>query len=265
MKYAEDWDEKRISWQDYLESLLPKGKDEVIKVTEKKDVDIKEFETHLKKFMTYGHGVDLEVVKIWEIDIKEDARKFLTKNAENPELKIIKDGFHGTATSAASSILMSGFRLKGTMRTARSMGDVLYIAPNIDKSLQYIGNSFGRDAGATGIIFHGDLAVLGHASRKAEHLKSGRSNWTLSENFATQEIGLQDANSQYILHHAYLVRRVRINSPTYIKTIEERKKFKAKIDISAYLAEKGIGAKKQINKKLLRENALKRRNALKGK
>jgi hypothetical protein len=237
LKVAVKWDQKTTPWKKQVEPFLPKNLEEKIKV-ETEVSDISAIENSLKKFLSHSHGVTLEVLKVWKIQIKDELRRHLVNNASDPEINIIKDGFHGTATSAAGSILMSGFKLKGTMRTGRSMGDVLYIAPNIDKSLQYIGGSFGR-ADATGIIFHGDLLVKGAPTSSARDTR-GKGNWTLTNGFSTQEIGLVDANMQYLLHHAYLVRRVRDNSAKKNTAIPERTKFKAKIELSAYLLDKGI-------------------------
>jgi hypothetical protein len=239
---AKNWDPSTVPWQEYIRPMLPGSGETAVEdlVTPHESEDPTELEKSLKAFMSYGHGVDFKIEKVWNIAPKESVRKYLTENLNNPLLKVIENGFHGTHTSAAGAIIMSGFKLKGTMKTARSMGDVLYIAPNLDKSLQYIGTNkggHGRDD-AKGIIFHGDLAIMGGAARDANNISdTDVCNWTLTPagRFATQEIGLVDANVQFILKKAYLLTRTRLDYSGNSSTVEERTKFKQGIPVTEYV------------------------------
>jgi hypothetical protein len=272
---SEAWDPRNYTWEHFLANYLPK-KDAIgsndkgtIVVADKRD-DYTPVEEALRAFMSYGHGVDFKIKKVWNLHLCDAAKTFLKNNMNNPNLKIIKNGFHGTATSAAGAIMLSGFKLKGTLKTARSMGDVLYIAPNFDKSLQYItAGGHGRDTG-TGIIFHGDLAVLGTPVNDAAAIQdTTQCNWTLTtQRFATQEIGLVDANVQFILRHAYLVTRTRSsyyggNGGISDADKTERTKFKQSIPIQEYLEGTDILARKAplniMTKKLMRERNAERK------
>jgi hypothetical protein len=127
------------------------------------------------------------------------------------------------------------------------MGDVLYIAPNIDKSLQYIGDSMGRSS-QVGIIFHGDLLVVGTAGSDAARTRGA--NWTKSGGrFATEEIGLKDANTSFIIHHAYLIERYTLKKKKDI--VKENTSFSTPIPIIDYIQEKGIKISDAIFKKAM--------------
>ena len=161
----------------------------------------------LNTFMSNGHSVDFDVIKYWSIPLSPVQLKHLKAAQADPDSYVIRDGFHGTSIGAAGAVLLSGFRMtKAFVKTAQSMGAVLYIAPNIDKSLQYIGASFGREEDTTGIIFRGDLVVKGKTA--PDHATGEKLlDWTYTRRYATEEIGLVHPNTQYLVHSAYLVRR----------------------------------------------------------
>jgi hypothetical protein len=136
------------------------------------------------------------------------------------------------------------------MKTARSMGDVLYIAPNLDKSVQYLGDKFSSNS--TGIIFHGDLLVVGTPPSHADRITKKETNWTyLTERFNTEEIGLVDANKQYIIHSAYLIEKIPLKKKPNLVT--ENTRFKKPVPFTDYLQEKGISVSEDVMKKILKQ------------
>jgi hypothetical protein len=237
LSIVKKWNVRKRNEDEIFEKYFTIKREEQVKVEQAVE-DTHEVEQKLEAFMANVHGVSFKVKKLWTIKRSEKIENYLRNNLKNPEVKVIKDGFHGTAVSAAGAILLSGFKLRGTKKTGRSMGDVLYIAPNIDKSLQYVGESFGRKADI-GIIFHGDILISGKALSKVsgETDTDEDCSWTFTKQFQTQEIGLTNPNIQYVLHHAYLVERI---NGSHGPAVEERTKFKAKQDLSKYVKELGL-------------------------
>lgn len=120
---------------------------------------------------------------------------------------------------------------KTFIKTAQSMGSVLYMAPNIDKSLQYVGKSYGRSS-TDGIIFHGDIIVKGAKGKSDASELNESTDWTFTNRFLTEEIGLSHPNVQFIVKRAYLVRRIRQHHPE--KTVERATKFKPLKPLTTY-------------------------------
>jgi hypothetical protein len=193
---------------------------------------------------------------------KPDQIKLLQKNAKAAGWKVIPNMFHGTDTSAAGSILLSGFRLSLPAKTGRSMGTVLYMAPNVDKSAQYLGSNFSRNG--TGIIFFGDGIVsgspksrIGTVGRGSSHSRTHVSDkdtgkvgaWTKSGHFKTEEIGLASPNKQFIIRKAYLIKTERNQTPKINGTLT---KFHASLSCEDYLTKLGIGAPKTRVKRVVR-------------
>lgn len=188
--------------------------------------------SNLEPFMANVHDVDFKVIKSWNIRPSKLQRKYYSENKSDKNHYVIHDAFHGTDTSAAGAILLSGFRMSKTfIKTAQSMGSVLYMAPNIDKSLQYVGKSYGRSS-TDGIIFHGDIIVKGAKGKSDASELNESTDWTFTNRFLTEEIGLSHPNVQFIVKRAYLVRRIRQHHPE--KTVERATKFKPLKPLTTY-------------------------------
>lgn len=164
----------------------------------------------INQFFSHEHGVKaLRVNKSWEIHPSKRIQTILknAKDSKGSKLEVIRNVFHGTYRQAGSIILARGFKIAGTKVTARAMGDVLYIAPNIDKSAQYMraGGVFrGDGTKVTGMIFMGDCIVSGDPARDASGAK-GTFGWTKLGSFKTEEIGLTNPGSQFIIRKAMIV------------------------------------------------------------
>jgi len=107
--------------------------------------------------------------------------------------------FHGTGYLGATFILRTGFKIcKGTLQKAgKAMGNGIYFAPFIDKSLQYLGDDgFTRKYGTRGFIFEAKVAL---GKRITDH------KWDRDAglNFASNEVVIFDANSQVSIEAIY--------------------------------------------------------------
>lgn len=165
----------------------------------------------IKEFMSHTHGVkELKLIDSWEVQPSKKLATILKNVADSSKLEVIRNVFHGTSHQTGSIILSRGFKIQGTQVTARAMGDVLYVAPNIDKSAQYmkVGGSFlGRKSKGdtvTGMILMGDIIVSGEPSRYPKPSNSGF-DWTKIGSFKTEEIGLTSPNSQFIIRKAMVL------------------------------------------------------------
>ena len=214
--------------KEYLQTIMRSPSS----VTEDSEADLAAVEKDLHNYVTGDHGVDFKVLKVWNVKPSTAQLKHLAEAKADGEHYIVKNAFHGTSVSAAGSILLSGFRMSSAfIKTAQAMGAVTYVAPNIDKSLQYIGDNFSRDGEQQGIIFHGDLVLKGKTT--VEHKKdlTSANDWVVTEAFKTAEIGLVHPNTQFIVRRAYLVERLR-QAP---KTINKRSgKFQPLTPVSKY-------------------------------
>jgi hypothetical protein len=146
------------------------------------------------------------VNKSWEVKPSKKIQAVL-KNSGRGALKVIRNVFHGTYRQAGSIILARGFKIAGTQVTGRAMGQVLYVAPNADKSAQYMraGGAFSRSDKVTGMIFMGDIIVSGSPARSVNNIANGGFKWTKTSGFKTQEIGLANPNAQFIIRKAMIV------------------------------------------------------------
>jgi hypothetical protein len=61
------------------------------------------------------------------------------------------DLYHGTDYEGAVGISTGGYKVPKTAKIGRMMGDGTYLAANSSKSVQYVGDRFGR-GGATGVL-----------------------------------------------------------------------------------------------------------------
>lgn len=167
----------------------------------------------IPNYMAGIHGVTVNLQKAWAVKQSAQIAAILKNAAKSKVLKVIPNVFHGCPKPVAGAILTFGFKLSGTKTNGRSMGDALYMAPNIDKSAQYLGTSFTRKEGASGIVFMGDCLVAGapKSHQKGVADKSRSYKWTKSTGFATEEIGLVSPNNQFIVRRVLQIKIGRDN------------------------------------------------------
>ncbi len=175
------------------------------KVHKSSPAQLAAYRKDLPQFMAHVHNVEIRIMKSWEVDPSPRIQALLKNVSKSKELKVIRNVFHGCSKQSGSIILHCGFKLTGTQVTGRSMGDVLYMAPNVDKSAQYMkGTGHSRDG--TGIIFMGDAIVAGASIGHADQMKNKQFGWTKKGNFATEEIGLVNPNMQFVIRHVFLIK-----------------------------------------------------------
>lgn len=146
--------------------------------------------------MSLGH--DISAVRI-------DKAFNVTSKAKAPtdSHKVAETVWHGTDISAASCIALTGFKVtSANVKAGRSMGSVVYVAPNADKSMQYLGSKFTRNG--NGILFNGPAYLKGAALSRIDG-RAGSYDWTRTNRFASEEIGLANANLQFDIERAYSV------------------------------------------------------------
>lgn len=203
------WNPLKDDLRIYVKSLT-KTKEAIehhYKVQKSSAAQLKANRVLTKKFMSYMHNVkELKVLKSWEIKPSKKLEAVLANTKTSKSLKVIRNVFHGTSRQTGSIILARGFKIAGTKVTARAMGDVLYIAPNIDKSAQYMktGGAFRAQGKVSGMIFMGDIIVSGEPKRNINGSRTGFA-WTKLDSFKTEEIGLANPNSQFIIRKAMIV------------------------------------------------------------
>jgi hypothetical protein len=256
------WNPTKDDLTKYVKTLNSSKKvaENHFKVTKSSAKQLADNRKMINQFLSFTHGIDsLRVNKSWEVSLTpkmEESLKKAAKSKSSDGLRVVKNVFHGTYRQAGSIILARGFKISGTQVTARSMGDVLYIAANADKSAQYMraGGAFSSGTKVTGMIFMGDCIVKGTPARSIRG-KGGDYSWTKTGAFKTEEIGLVNPNAQFIIRKAMIVtmerkgysppraaarrvggpRRVPAASanPAAVKGIAH---FEAPIAMSAYLA-----------------------------
>lgn len=146
--------------------------------------------------MSLGHGITA---------VRIDKAFNVTSKAKEPTdaHKVAETVWHGTDISAASCIALTGFKVtSANVKAGRSMGSVVYVAPNADKSMQYLGSKFTRNG--TGILFNGPAYLKG-AARERINGRAGSYDWTHTGRFSSEEIGLANANLQFDIERAYSV------------------------------------------------------------
>jgi hypothetical protein len=105
------------------------------------------------------HGdVYCKILRQFEVNLPEEGFEEFTKQMKlNGTHNEVIPAFHGTGTIAANMILRYGFKIipaGDPSVTGRMLGDGVYFATNIDKALQYAGNTgFTREHGTVGYIF----------------------------------------------------------------------------------------------------------------
>ncbi|MDX8383275.1 MAG: hypothetical protein R8M45_04280, partial [Ghiorsea sp.] len=149
-----------------------------------------------------NHGNIYPIIeKVFTVSLPRDRfDEFKAKMGKDNTLEQIFPSFHGTGGIAANMILRYGFKIipaGDPSSTGRAMGDGIYIADKIDKSLQYCGNAgFDRKIGSKGFIF--DLeSVLGI---KGKDYRDDR-----GFNFKSKEWMLADGTKQLRFIKAYQI------------------------------------------------------------
>lgn len=147
--------------------------------------------------MSLGHNINaLRIDKAFNV----------TSKAKEPTdaHKVAETVWHGTDISAASCIALTGFKVtRANVKAGRSMGSVVYVAPNSDKSMQYLGSKFTRNG--SGILFNGPAYLKGAARGRIDGRVGSSYDWTHTDRFASEEIGLANANLQFDIERAYSV------------------------------------------------------------
>ena len=113
--------------------------------------------TELIPFISGKHDLDLEIIKSYTLNTSPPKGRFV---------KVVRDIFHGTDFGSANMILTFGFNTK-KIKVGRSLGDGVYFAPNVDKSLQYIAPAgFSRSTDQQGIILQCDFYITSVSGAK---------------------------------------------------------------------------------------------------
>lgn len=171
------------------------------------DVELNKKTTDIvNKTFAGRHGsIYPKIVKSFTVTLPIDRYEAFMAEMERAGIdnKHIIPAFHGTGGVAATCILRYGFKVlsaKDTLVTGRMLGDGIYFAINIDKSLQYVGNQgYGRTYGTKGYIFEMD-AQLG---KEGENYKSAGIDG--KDDIRSPEWVVKDGNAQLKIMTAYEV------------------------------------------------------------
>lgn len=153
----------------------------------------------LHKSNKYNHdpALGLEVKRVFTVNLPGQRDRFDAWVAKNPRTKIVTL-YHGTGTYAAQFLLRYGFRIiKSTdgSVTGRMLGDGIYFADNINKSMLYMSNSgYIRQAGQEGYVFKCKVALgerpRDHREGYAERSSLVSNEWSI---FSTDQIVIEEA------------------------------------------------------------------------
>lgn len=217
-----------------VQSNAVQAKGSKLEVTAATKAELTAWRADAQKYIAGIHNVGVEVMKAWSVKQSKQVTAVLKNTAKSSKLKVVTDVFHGCPKQTAGVILTYGFKISGTKTNGRSMGNVLYVAPNIDKSAQYLGTSFTRKKGVTGVIFMGDCLVSGTPTSMRRSSSEGRASyaWTKTSGFATQEIGLVSPNAQFVIRRVYLVKVTDLKGTKN----SARTRFNDPIGLQAYAA-----------------------------
>lgn len=153
----------------------------------------------LHKSNKYNHdpALGLEVKRVFTVNLPGQRDRFDAWVAKNPRTKIVTL-YHGTGTYAAQFLLRYGFRIikssDGSV-TGRMLGDGIYFADNINKSMLYMSNSgYIRQAGQEGYVFKCKVALgerpRDHREGYAERSSLVSNEWSI---FSTDQIVIEEA------------------------------------------------------------------------
>lgn len=153
----------------------------------------------LHKNNRYNHdpALGLEVKRVFTVNLPGQRDRFDAWVANNPRTKIVTL-YHGTGTYAAQFLLRYGFRIiKSTdgSVTGRMLGDGIYFADNINKSMLYMSNKgYIRQAGQEGYVFKCKVALgerpQNHREGYAERSSLVSNEWAI---FSTDQIVIEEA------------------------------------------------------------------------
>lgn len=153
----------------------------------------------LHKSNKYNHdpALGLEVKRVFSVNLSGQRDRFDAWLTKNPTSKIVTL-YHGTGTYAAQFLLRYGFRIiKSTdgSVTGRMLGDGIYFADNINKSMLYMSNAgYIRQAGQEGYVFKCKVALgqrpRDHREGYAERSSLVSNEWSI---FSTDQIVIEEA------------------------------------------------------------------------
>ena len=155
------------------------------------------------------HGeIHPKIEKILDVHLPDDEfqafKAIMLKRGVSPIG--VTPAFHGTGGIAAAMILRYGFKVLKAgdpSVVGRMLGDGIYFASNIDKSLQYVGNSgYGRNIGTRGYIFSME-SVLG--DKGYDYNSAGD---TGRDGIRSPEWMVKDARKQLKIIRAYQVQLI---------------------------------------------------------
>lgn len=171
------------------------------------DVELNKKTTDIvNKTFAGRHGsIYPKIVKSFTVTLPIDRYEAFMAEMERAGIdnKHIIPAFHGTGGVAATCILRYGFKVlsaKDTLVTGRMLGDGIYFAINIDKSLQYVGNQgYGRTYGTKGYIFE----MVAQLGKEGENYKSAGIDG--KDDIRSPEWVVKDGNAQLKIMTAYEV------------------------------------------------------------
>lgn len=155
------------------------------------------------------HGsIHAKVIKVFDAHVKfPEFEEFRKNNFGDGE---IVPAFHGTGGIAATMILRFGFKvIKSTDPSVvgRMLGDGIYFANHVDKSLQYVSNNgYGRSLGEKGYIFEleNNLGKKGRGTNDGDYAVMGLGN----DGIRSPEWCVRDAKAQTAIKKVYEVELV---------------------------------------------------------
>jgi hypothetical protein len=154
---------------------------------------------YLHRNNQYNHGKQLgmEVKRTFTVDIKGQRERFDAWVAAHPNTRILTL-FHGTGTINAAFILRFGFKIiksSDPSVTGRMLGDGIYFADNINKSMLYMSNAgYVREAGQEGYVMKCKVAL---GNRPKDNREGAKEHTTLVSNewaiFNLDQIVIEEA------------------------------------------------------------------------
>jgi len=196
--YLPDIENREISIDQIFDSELVAAPDLKLESVEVQDSD-KEF---LLNNTTEGntHNLrDFRIINKFKVGNLGNESEYEAFKAEHPD-SVVHPLFHGTGYLGGTFILRSGFQVtRGSLvKAGRAMGEGIYLAPNMDKSIQYChdGKNVERHKGK-GFIFECEVVLDG----KDSHMWDG-------SRFLSPEVVVRDARKQIKILYAYEVEKL---------------------------------------------------------
>ena len=168
----------------------------VTEITDPKEVKTRIVELHKANRYNHSPALGLEVKRAFKYALPGQKDKFDQWVAANPTTKILTL-FHGTGTINAAFIMRFGFKIipstDGSV-TGRMLGDGIYFADNINKSMLYMSNAgYIRASGQEGYVFKCKVA-LGNQPKNFREGNASRGNLVSNEwaVFSTDQILVEE-------------------------------------------------------------------------